>query len=288
MSTAPLGSRSALDVRCPGPGPSRDRDTRAAAGRASQRMPSGSRDANCERAWPCRGPARPAAHPGPLAMKTATADAASSTRTPSRLSALPMSRSAGLALDGPPATLDDTLTERRRGRRLAGGLASPRRPRLPLCCALSELRAGSLRPVVASTQKPPRRQSEPTSRAQPPRRGPRAALAPPHHAEAAPDPSRHAYQFSARPRRRPGRRRAARFVLATRIAPYSRCARCNGRVVPAPKGEVVARIPPRTAAWLEGYYLCEACGQLYWEGTHVERLRVRIADIATRAADVVS
>ncbi len=79
-----------------------------------------------------------------------------------------------------------------------------------------------------------------------------------------------------------------RFVLAARIAPYSRCARCNGRVVPVAKEKVAARIPPRTAAWLDEYYLCETCGQLYWEGTHVERLRVRIATIATRARDVVS
>ena len=79
-----------------------------------------------------------------------------------------------------------------------------------------------------------------------------------------------------------------RFVLAGRIAPYSRCARCNGRVVPIAKAAVAARIPPRTAAWLDEYYGCEACGQLYWEGTHVERLRARIARIAARAADVVS
>ncbi len=79
-----------------------------------------------------------------------------------------------------------------------------------------------------------------------------------------------------------------RFVLAGRIAPYSRCARCNGRVTPVAKDEVAARIPPRTAAWLDEYHRCEACHQLYWEGTHVERLRDRIAQIAARATDVLS
>ena len=76
-----------------------------------------------------------------------------------------------------------------------------------------------------------------------------------------------------------------RFVLAPRVAPYSRCARCNGRVTPVAKAAVAAAIPPRTAAWLDQYLRCEACAQLYWEGTHVERLRERIAAIVARAAD---
>lgn len=76
-----------------------------------------------------------------------------------------------------------------------------------------------------------------------------------------------------------------RFILADRVAPYSRCARCNGRVAPVARDEVAARIPPRTAAWLDEYYHCEACGQLYWEGTHVERLRERIAAIVARAVE---
>lgn len=79
-----------------------------------------------------------------------------------------------------------------------------------------------------------------------------------------------------------------RFILVGRIAPYSRCARCNGPVVPVARAAVADRIPPRTAAWLDEYYGCVACNQLYWEGTHVERLRERIARIAARAADVVS
>lgn len=76
-----------------------------------------------------------------------------------------------------------------------------------------------------------------------------------------------------------------RFVLADRVAPYSRCARCNGRVAPVAKAMVAAAIPPRTAAWRDEYYRCEACGHLYWEGTHVERLRARIAAIIARVSN---
>lgn len=70
-----------------------------------------------------------------------------------------------------------------------------------------------------------------------------------------------------------------RFRLADRIAPWSRCALCNGHVVPVAKRDVADRIPPRTARWLDDYHRCENCGQLYWEGTHVERLRARIERI---------
>ncbi len=74
-----------------------------------------------------------------------------------------------------------------------------------------------------------------------------------------------------------------RFDLADRIQPYSRCARCNGPVVLVDRSAVEHRIPPRTARWLDTYYRCERCDQLYWEGTHVERLRARIATITRRA-----
>ena len=70
-----------------------------------------------------------------------------------------------------------------------------------------------------------------------------------------------------------------RFGLAGRVRPFARCNLCNGELRPVPKQEVLARIPPRTRAWLDAYLLCGVCGQLYWAGTHVERLRARIEAI---------
>jgi len=45
------------------------------------------------------------------------------------------------------------------------------------------------------------------------------------------------------------------------------------------KEDVIDRIPPRTAAWLEEYVMCQRCGKLYWRGTHCERLRHLISEI---------
>lgn len=70
-----------------------------------------------------------------------------------------------------------------------------------------------------------------------------------------------------------------RFLLADRVQLFGRCSKCNGLLGQVPKDEVAARIPPRTAKWLDTYYLCHDCDQLFWEGTHVTALRRRVENI---------
>lgn len=69
------------------------------------------------------------------------------------------------------------------------------------------------------------------------------------------------------------------FGLADRIRLWGRCTRCNGEIRPVSKESVAARIPPKTARWLDEYHLCADCDQLYWQGTHTEALAARIAHI---------
>ena len=56
-----------------------------------------------------------------------------------------------------------------------------------------------------------------------------------------------------------------------------RCMACGGALKPVAKDEVESRIPPRTARWKDAYFLCAACGRLFWEGTHWERITARLA-----------
>jgi uncharacterized protein with PIN domain len=51
-----------------------------------------------------------------------------------------------------------------------------------------------------------------------------------------------------------------------------RCMACGGTLVPTPKDEVRPRIPPRTALWKDEYFVCAGCHQLFWRGTHWERI----------------
>lgn len=70
-----------------------------------------------------------------------------------------------------------------------------------------------------------------------------------------------------------------RFQLDARIAPFTRCARCNGAVEPLPSTDRAVVAP---AGWAPGhgqFSRCRDCGQLYWPGSHLVRLRQRLAEV---------
>lgn len=74
-----------------------------------------------------------------------------------------------------------------------------------------------------------------------------------------------------------------RFGLAGQQRPFARCGLCNGELKVVPKADVAVRVPLRTRSWCDRYYLCPDCDHLYWEGTHVERMRERIAVMMAEA-----
>ena len=55
-----------------------------------------------------------------------------------------------------------------------------------------------------------------------------------------------------------------------------RCMSCGGELRLVDKAAVAARIPPRTARWLDEYFVCARCDQLFWRGTHWQRIRARL------------
>jgi len=62
---------------------------------------------------------------------------------------------------------------------------------------------------------------------------------------------------------------------------FSRCMECNGRVTPEDD-------PPDRPEHVHGPFTrCEECGRLFWEGTHVVRVRARLARVRDRVADVL-
>ena len=60
----------------------------------------------------------------------------------------------------------------------------------------------------------------------------------------------------------------------------SRCMACGGALVPKAKEDVFPRIPPRTAKWLDEYFVCAGCDRLFWEGTHWERIVKTLEEVA--------
>ena len=73
--------------------------------------------------------------------------------------------------------------------------------------------------------------------------------------------------------------------MADQVLMFGRCSKCNGLLREVAKADVAARIPPRTAKWLDTYYLCRDCDQLFWEGTHVTALRRRVEKILARCTN---
>lgn len=70
----------------------------------------------------------------------------------------------------------------------------------------------------------------------------------------------------------------ARFQLETRIAPFTRCARCN-----APVERIAASAATDAPAGVvrdkAEFSRCTGCSQLYWRGSHPSRLQQRLAEV---------
>lgn len=57
----------------------------------------------------------------------------------------------------------------------------------------------------------------------------------------------------------------------------SRCMKCGGALREVEKEEVKDRIPPKTYRWIDQYFECTRCNQLFWHGTHWARIQQKLA-----------
>lgn len=67
------------------------------------------------------------------------------------------------------------------------------------------------------------------------------------------------------------------FDLVDRLNPLARCGRCNGRLEPVDKAAVADQLPPRTRRDHDAFHQCNACGRVYWRGSHVARIEHLLA-----------
>src|SRR6266513_3743520 len=73
-----------------------------------------------------------------------------------------------------------------------------------------------------------------------------------------------------------------RFNLDSALAPFTRCLRCNTLLEPAKKAEVFDQLEALTRTYYELFRRCPGCGQVYWSGSHFEKLQKRIETIRSR------
>ena len=70
------------------------------------------------------------------------------------------------------------------------------------------------------------------------------------------------------------------YDLGDRIAPLRRCMRCNGLLHAVDKAAVYDRLPPKTREYYDEFSACSGCNQVYWKGSHYDRMRALIERLA--------
>jgi uncharacterized protein with PIN domain len=63
-----------------------------------------------------------------------------------------------------------------------------------------------------------------------------------------------------------------RFDLKERIKPFSRCSCCNGQIKKVSKQSVIKFLKPLTIKHFNEFFQCTGCKNIYWEGSHFEKL----------------
>ena len=70
-----------------------------------------------------------------------------------------------------------------------------------------------------------------------------------------------------------------RFDLSELIAPFTRCLRCNAPLEEAAKADIIDKLEPLTKIYYDQFRRCSGCEQIYWAGSHFEKLQKRLEAI---------
>jgi uncharacterized protein with PIN domain len=70
-----------------------------------------------------------------------------------------------------------------------------------------------------------------------------------------------------------------RYHLYGLTEPFRRCLRCNGHLRQVSKESVLDQLLPLTRQYYDEFFQCEACGHVFWKGSHYEYMRALIQKI---------
>jgi len=63
-----------------------------------------------------------------------------------------------------------------------------------------------------------------------------------------------------------------RYGLVKWVRPFQRCMNCNHLLETVAKETVLEKLEPLTKRYYDEFKLCPACGQVYWKGSHYEKM----------------
>jgi len=69
-----------------------------------------------------------------------------------------------------------------------------------------------------------------------------------------------------------------RYSLAQYASPFGRCTRCNGLLHTVEKQDILDELSDRTASHYDAFFQCDECNQVYWKGSHYERMQALIQE----------
>jgi len=70
-----------------------------------------------------------------------------------------------------------------------------------------------------------------------------------------------------------------RFNLGPHAEPLSRCLSCNVLLESVALEQVADDVPPRVREKIDAFFRCPGCDQVFWNGSHVDRMRQRIRSV---------
>ncbi len=69
------------------------------------------------------------------------------------------------------------------------------------------------------------------------------------------------------------------FDLYSSIKPFHRCMECNGLIKKVRKEDILEQLPDRTKKYFNEIYQCTYCRQIYWKGSHYEKMNSLIEEL---------
>jgi len=69
------------------------------------------------------------------------------------------------------------------------------------------------------------------------------------------------------------------FDLYHAIDPFNRCIKCNGKLEPVEKEEIIQHLEPLTKKYFNRFFRCTSCLSVFWEGSHFDRMQHFISEI---------
>jgi uncharacterized protein with PIN domain len=76
-----------------------------------------------------------------------------------------------------------------------------------------------------------------------------------------------------------------KFDLYSSVKPFQRCLQCNGTIHQVKKESILDMLFESTNKYYRSFYRCNTCGNLYWEGSHYERMKQFVEHIMYAGKD---